>query len=92
MRKSVVLWVVSVTAAAGLSAVVTAQRVRPVEPPRILSEVGFRVEGQRTESRNDPMTGARGPVDIVTGHLVVRVNGQWVEAELSGGRVRPLTN
>jgi hypothetical protein len=36
-------------------------------------------------------TGRTAPVDILTGHFVVRVNGQWVEAEVSGGKVRPAT-
>ncbi|HTM02182.1 MAG TPA: hypothetical protein VL173_01655 [Vicinamibacterales bacterium] len=45
---------------------------RPVTPKVIESpDVGFRVEA---------MTGT-----TPTGHLVVRVNGEWVEVQLGGG-------
>ena len=52
-------------------------RVQPV-PPTILSgpDVGFRVEGQRG--------------NVPVGKLVVRINGQWVEAEF-GFAARQLT-
>lgn len=45
---------------------------RPV-PPMVISgaDLGFRVEGQRG--------------DAVTGRLVVRINGQWVEAQSASG-------
>jgi hypothetical protein len=45
---------------------------RPVQPPIVLSgsDVGFRVEGQRR--------------DVVTGTLVVRVDGKWIDAQLAG--------
>jgi hypothetical protein len=45
---------------------------RPVQPPVVLSgsDVGFRVEGQRG--------------DAVTGTLVVRVDGKWIDAQLAG--------
>lgn len=95
MRKSTILWIVSVAAAAAISAGVTAQvQSERVDQARVVSggDFGFRVEGQRSESRTDTLTGSKAPVDILTGHLVVRVNGQWLEAEISGGRIRPLTN
>jgi hypothetical protein len=96
MRKSIVLWVVSVAAAAGISAGVTAQQVQSnrVDQPRVFSgnDIGFRVEGQRRDMRSDPRTGRTAPVDLLTGQLVVNVNGQWVEAEFAGGKIRPLTN
>ena len=45
---------------------------RPVQPPVVLSgsDIGFRVEGQRG--------------DAVTGTLVVRVDGKWIDAQLAG--------
>jgi hypothetical protein len=51
-----------------------AREVVPVNPTVLSgSDVGFRVEGHRG--------------DIAVGTLVVRVNGQWVEADPNG---RPL--
>lgn len=52
--------------------------VKPVTP-RVMSggDVGFRVEGLRG--------------DTPVGRLVVRVNGRWVEAELSGAVQSPLS-
>ena len=95
MLKSTTLWILAVCTAAVISAGVTAQVRQPqFEQPRILSgdDVGFRVEGQRSESRTDRQTGRTAPVTILTGQLMVKVNGQWVEAEINGGRVRPATN
>lgn len=93
MRKPLVLvWVLSLAIAAAISAVATAQ-IRNLQP-RVLSggDVGFRVEGQREEMRTDQITGERAPVSVLTGQLVVRVSGQWVEAEIAGGRIRPATH
>lgn len=57
-----------------LGVLVSAQLLqdRPVQPPIVLSgsDVGFRVEGQRG--------------DAVTGTLVVRVDGKWIDAQLTG--------
>jgi hypothetical protein len=57
-----------------LGVLVSAQLLqdRPVQPPIVLSgsDVGFRVEGQRG--------------DVVTGTLVVRVDGKWIDAQLVG--------
>ena len=55
------------------------QGVQPVQPPIVLSgsDIGFRVDGRKGDS----------PV----GRLVVRVNGQWVDAEISGGGVKRLS-
>jgi hypothetical protein len=57
-----------------LGVLVSAQLLqdRPVQPPIVLSgsDVGFRVEGQRG--------------DAVTGTLVVRVDGKWIDAQLAG--------
>jgi hypothetical protein len=57
-----------------LAVLVSAQLLqdRPVQPPVVLSgsDVGFRVEGQRG--------------DAVTGTLVVRVDGKWIDAQLVG--------
>ncbi len=95
MRTSIILWMLSVAVAAAIAAGLTAQVLpRRLDEPRVLSgsDVGFRVEGQRRDPRTDPQTGRTAPTDILTGQLVVRVNGQWVEAEISGGRIRPLTN
>ena len=96
MRKSTLLWILAVCTAGMLSAGVMAQvQLQPqFDQPRILSgdDIGFRVEGQRRESRTDRQTGRTAPVNILTGQLMVKVNGQWVEAEINGGRVRPATN
>ncbi len=45
---------------------------RPVQPPVVLAgaDIGFRVEGQKG--------------DAVTGTLVVRVDGKWIDAQLAG--------
>ena len=57
------------------------------------SDVGFRVEGHKRERRTDRLTGRTGSMDIAVGQLVVRINGQWVEAEIDGrGVARPATN
>ncbi len=96
MRKSIIVWAVSVAAAAAVSAGVTAQVVQSgrVGQPRIVSgsDIGFRVEGQRREPRTDSVSGRTAPIDILTGHLVVKVNGEWIEAEVSGRGIRPATN
>lgn len=95
MRNTTILWAIAVLTAAVLSAGLTAQVVqRQFDQPRVLSgdDIGFRVEGQRRETRTDRLTGQKAPTTIVTGQLMVRVNGQWVEAELSGLRARPATN
>jgi len=95
MRKSTILWILAIGAAAAVSAGVTAQvQSQAFDQPRTVfgDDIGFRVEGQRRESRTDHQTGRTSPVNILTGHLVVRVNGQWVDAEISGTRVRPATN
>ena len=65
------LWVVSLLT---VGAVVSAQ-VRfwkPVPEPKVMfgDDVGFRVEGFRGE--------------VPAGTIVIRVNGQWVEAEIGG--------
>ena len=68
---------------------------RTDEPPVILSgsDVGFRVEGHKRERRTDRFTGQTGSVDIAVGQLVIRINGQWVEAQIDGrGVARPATN
>jgi hypothetical protein len=69
-----VLWVASLVA---IGAWTSAQH-RPVvpEPPVVLSgtDLGFRVEGRRDGAR--------------VGRLVVRIDGQWVEALPAAGVVR----
>jgi hypothetical protein len=93
MRKSVLLWILSVTAAAAVSAGVAAQAVQSQrsDQVRILSgsDIGFRVEGQKRELRRNGL-GRSEPTDVVTGHYVVRINGAWIEVS-EGGGVRPLT-
>lgn len=91
MRRNIIVWLVSVSAAAALSAGITAQ-VQSGQS-RVVSgdDFGFRVEGQRREKRLNPVTGRPEPVEIVTGHMVVKVNGQWVEAVDAGGGIRPVT-
>ena len=101
MKSSIALWVASVAVTAAASAALTARTVAQVvvpplgtAQPRLLSgdDIGFRVEGQKQERRFDARTGRPTTVDRVTGHLVVRVNGQWVEADVSGLMARPATN
>lgn len=67
-----VLWVLSLAAAAAAAAA-QAQLWRPIPEPRVLAgpDVGFRVEGLRGE--------------VPTGRLVIRVNGEWVEADIGPG-------
>jgi hypothetical protein len=68
---------------------------RTNDEPIILSgsDIGFRVEGHKRERRTDRLTGRTGSVDVAVGQLVVRINGQWVEAQLDGrGVARPATN
>lgn len=93
MRKAAILWVVSVGAAAAISASVTTQ-VLSGRDARILSgdDIGFRVDGQRSERRTDRLSGQTTMVDVLRGQLMVRLNGQWFEAEFSGGGIRPLTD
>jgi len=68
---------------------------RTNDAPIILSgsDVGFRVTGHKRERRTDNLTGRTSFVDIAVGDMVVRINGQWVDAELGGrGTARPATN
>lgn len=94
MRRSTILWILAICTAVAISAGVTAQVVSQFDQSRVLSgdDVGFRVEGQRREPRTDRQTGRTNQVGIVTGRLMVKVNGQWIEAEIAGGGVRPATN
>lgn len=68
------LWIISLIGIATLAAQVATQPVTP----KILSgsDVGFRVE------RIDAESGS------VVGHVVVKVNGRWVDARLGGGTVK----
>jgi hypothetical protein len=70
----VAMWVVSLFAVAAIAMAQTA--VVPLPSPVVLSgaDIGFRIEGKQGEH----------PV----GQLVVRINGQWVEATLGVGRSR----
>lgn len=65
-----VAWILSLVAV-GTAAFAQAQAWRPVPEPRVLSgaDVGFRVEGFRGE--------------IPGGRIVIRVNGEWREAEIA---------
>jgi len=76
----------------GVGAWTYAQTLPQSVTPVVLSgdDVGFRVVGHKKAPRLDNF-GRSAPVDVVVGQLVVRVNGQWVEAEI-GGSVRPATN
>ena len=78
MKRSVVLWLSLLALVASTSAWVGAQSmiVKPVDQPTVLSgaDVGFRVEGWHGTT--------------AVGKFVVRVNGQWVEAAMSGGTTR----
>ena len=74
MKKSVLLWLLSLVPTAVVTASIVMAQTRPTEP-RILSgdDIGFRVEG------NDPRTGNP------TGTLVVRIDGKWVAISPAGG-------
>jgi hypothetical protein len=65
-----VLWALSMVAAVTI-AMAQAPEAIPTTAPIVVSgdDVGFRIEGQRGQT----------PV----GKIVVRIEGQWVEAELS---------
>ena len=81
--KSVAAAVFAVLLTVAATAWVTAQTlgpVKPVTPPKVMTgaDVGFRVEGIR---------GGNTPV----GALVVKVNGEWVEAEIAIRNPRPLS-
>jgi hypothetical protein len=71
------LWIVSLI---GVATVVAQVATQPV-PPKVLSgaDIGFRVESI------DHKSGA------VVGHIVVNVNGKWVEAYPGGGLNPKLT-
>ena len=64
-------WVLSLLA---VGAVVSAQvkAWRPIPEPKVLSgdDVGFRVDGFRG--------------DVPSGAIVIRVNGEWIQAEIGG--------
>ena len=67
-----ILWVVSLITVATIASA-QAQFWRPLPEPRVLSgpDVGFRVEGFRGE--------------VPGGTIVIRVNGQWIEADIHPG-------
>jgi hypothetical protein len=95
-RKRIALVTVLVASLTGIGVFSFAQvQVQRTDEPVILSgsDVGFPVEGHKSERRTDRLTGQTGSVDIAVGQLVVRINGQWVEAQLDGrGLARPATN
>ena len=94
MRQSTVLWILAMCMVAAITAGVTTQVLSQFDQPRVLSgdDFGFRVEGQRRESRPNRQDGRIDQVNILTGRLMVRVNGLWVEADIERSGVRPATN
>ena len=73
-RKGLVVLALLIVCAflAGVAASAQVLATRPVTPKVIESpDIGFRVEA---------MTGT-----TPTGHLVVRVNGEWLDVQLGGG-------
>jgi hypothetical protein len=69
------LWIASLFAVASIA---TAQlRGTTPVPPRIISgpDIGFRIEGQQG--------------NIPVGKFVVRIDGQWVEAQLGSANPKP---
>jgi hypothetical protein len=93
-RARFALIMVFVTSLTGIGAWVSAQAQVQPQTPVVVSgnDVGFRVEGLKRELRRDG-NGRSVPVDVVVGHMVVRVDGQWVEAQPGGsGTIRPATN
>jgi hypothetical protein len=73
MKRLLLLWMVSMVVVAAATATFTTAQTRQTEP-RIVSgdDIGFRVEG------TDPRTGSP------TGRLMLRLNGEWVEAGSAG--------
>jgi hypothetical protein len=68
MRRSIILWILSLALTAGIASVVTAQVNRSTTPEIVTGgDLGFRVEG------TDYRTGK--PV----GRIVIRRNGEWVD-------------
>jgi hypothetical protein len=95
-RTRIVLIVLVVSSLMGTGVWSFAQvQPRSTDAPIVLSgnDVGFRVDGHKRERRTDSLTGRTSTADIAVGQLVVRINGQWVEAALDGrGIARPATN
>lgn len=77
VRIGVVVISIATAVAVAAMAMAQAREVVPLPAPIVLSgpDVGFRVVGRQG---NTPV-----------GRLVVRVNGEWVEAEFGVGRVIP---
>jgi hypothetical protein len=73
MSRTVTLLVVALVVVASAWAAAQAIGAQKVDPPMVVSgpDVGFRVEAWRGST----------PV----GQLVVRIDGQWVEADFAGG-------
>jgi hypothetical protein len=96
LRARIALVAVLVISLTGIAVWSFAQvQLQRSEEPIVLSgsDIGFRVEGHKRERRTDRLTGRTGSMDIAVGQLVVRINGQWVEAEIDGrGVARPATN
>jgi hypothetical protein len=96
LRARVALVTLLVTSLSGIAvwSFAQAQGLRTEEPVVLSgSDIGFRVEGHKRERRTDRSTGLTGSVNIAVGELVVRINGQWVEAQIDGrGVARPATN
>ena len=76
-RTRLVLVVVLVTTVSSVSAWVFGQsRPQPINPVVISgNDIGFRITGHTTDR-----TGG----DVAVGQVVVRINGQWVGAQLTG--------
>ena len=74
MKKSVLLWLVSLVATAVVTASIVMAQAGPTEP-RVLSgdDIGFRVEGTDLRTGNP------------TGTLVVRIDGKWIAISPAGG-------
>jgi hypothetical protein len=73
----VVLWALSLIAVATIAVAQAPDTVSPMSPIVVSgNDVGFRIEGQR----------GRTPV----GTIVVRIDGQWVDATLSQVRKPPI--
>ena len=71
MAALVVVWTLSIIAAATIATTAQTPEMVPSAIPTVVSgnDLGFRIDGQRGQT----------PV----GRIVVRIDGQWVEAELS---------
>jgi hypothetical protein len=72
------VWLISLIGVGTVVVSAQAPLWRPLPTPKVLfgEDVGFRVEGVRGE--------------VPTGVIVIKVNGNWIEAQVGGPKPGPL--